>query len=199
MKRLVCVLAFCACRSQSTPDAGSSAASASASSAEPEPSSAPSSTSFIPVESDFEDQFLLGKFDAGPSDPMRLTTKAGYDAYANGRYGYTVDVPRSFEPMPDPTNADGRHWRLGRLAAMTVSGKHASADASVQCPHSPDVTGHGETSVVCWATGKHDGWIFWERMALARGTLYVLQIQYVETLKASMDPVAAHVNASWQY
>jgi hypothetical protein len=192
VKRLGWILLF-SCRSQSAPDAAPAA-----SSALEEPSvSAVASVSATPEASDFEDQFLRGRFDAGASDPTRLAAK--YEAYANGRYGYTVDVPESFVAMPDPMNQDGRHWRLGRLAAVTVSGKKADADTKVSCPSSPDVMEHGEKATACWATGKHDGWIFWQREALAHGTLYLLQIQYVETLKVSMDPIVKHVNASWQY
>ena len=152
------------------------------------------------VESDFEDQFLGDNFDAGPNDPQRLTARPGYDAYANGRYGYTVDVPLSFVAMPDPMNMnkDGRQWRLGHLAAMTVSGKRGE-NLVLSCAKSPDVTAHKETETSCFATGKRDSTIFWERAAIARGTLYTLRIQYLDTVKAQMEPIVSHVSASWQF
>lgn len=148
-------------------------------------------------ESEFEDQFLGANFDAGASDPKRLTAQSGYDAYANGRYGYTVDVPLSFVASPDPTNKDGRKWRLGHLVAMTVDAKRGP-DLVLSCPHSPDVTAHKETETSCFVSGKRDSTIFWEREVLSRGTLYVLRIQYLDTVKATMEPIVAHINASWQ-
>jgi len=69
----------------------------------------------------------------------------------------------------------------------------------LKCPRSPDVTAHKETETSCFATGKRDSAIFWERQALSRGTLYTLRIQYLETVKAAMDPIVAHVSASWQF
>lgn len=140
----------------------------------------------------------MDNFDAGASDPSRLTAKPGYDAYANGRYGYTVDVPLSFVASPDPTNKDGRKWRLGHLVAMSVSGKRGE-NLVLSCPRSPDVTAHTETTTSCSSTGKRDSTIFWEREALSRGTLYTLRIQYLDTVKAAMDPIVAHISASWQF
>ncbi len=196
MKRLVSTVLFMAgCRSESV---AQTTASASASAALPVASASASAVASAAPESDFEDQFLGANFDAGASDPSRLTAHPGYDAYANGRYGYTLDVPLSFVASPDPTNKDGRQWRLGHLAAMTVNGKRGG-DLALSCPQSSDVTAHTETPTSCFATGKRDSTIFWERDALARGTLYTLRIQYSETVKASMEPVVAHVSASWQF
>src|SRR5207302_11314525 len=134
-------LLFSACPSCSKAQNAPDAAAASASSVPEEPPGSVAAPAYVPPASDFEDQFLRGKFDAGPSDPTRIAAK--YEAYANGRYGYSADVPESFVAMPDPMNQDhdGRHWRLGRLAAITVSGKKTDADTKVSCPSSPDVTG----------------------------------------------------------
>jgi hypothetical protein len=168
----------------------------------PEP---PPSASVAPVasaaafESELEDQFLGANFDAGASDPARLTARPGYDAYANGRYGYTVDVPLAFVAMPDPMNMnkDGRQWRLGHLAAMSVSGTRDNL--VLKCPHSPDVTTHKETESSCFSTGKRDATTFWEREVITRNALYTLRIQYLDSVKASMEPIVTHINASWQF
>jgi hypothetical protein len=202
VKRLVWTAFFClGCRSESvaqtTPSARPSASApepAASASVDPAPSATAQS------ESEFEDQFLGANFDAGPNDPKRLLDHPGYDAYANGRYGYTIDVPLSFVAIPDPMNMnkDGRQWRLGHLAAISVNGKRGD-DLVMSCPRSSDVTSHKETATSCFATGKRDSTIFLERAAIARGTLYTLRIQYLDTIKTSMDPIAAHVNASWQF
>ena len=198
MKRLGwTALLWVGCRSESvaqtTPSASAPppAPSASASIIEPAASAAP--------ESEFEDQFLGANFDAGANDPNRLTARPGYDAYANGRYGYTVDVPLSFVAMPDPMNMnkDGRQWRLGHLAAMSID---ATRDNLVlKCPKSPDVTMHKETETSCFATGKRDATTFWEREVISRNALYTLRIQYLDTVKAAMEPIVTHINASWQF
>ncbi|HEX4512717.1 MAG TPA: hypothetical protein VH054_04250 [Polyangiaceae bacterium] len=195
VKGLVSTVLVVGCRSESV---ARTTPSASASVAAPVASASASATSSAEPESGFEDQFLGANFDAGASDPTRLTARPGYDAYANFRYGYTIDVPLSFVASPDPTNKDGRQWRLGHLAAMTVNGKRGD-DLVLSCPQSPDVTAHTETATSCFATGKRDSTIFWERDALARGALYTLRIQYSETVKAAMEPVVAHVSASWQF
>ena len=197
VKRLVWTALFCVgCRSESV---AKTTPSASASAPDPPPSaSVAPAASPSAFESEFEDQFLGANFDAGASDPKRLTDRPGYDAYANGRYGYTVDVPLSFVAMPDPMNMnkDGRQWRLGHLAAMSIS---ATRDNLVlKCPRSPDVTAHTETTTSCFSSGKRDAAIFWERQVLSRGALYTLRIQYLETVKASMEPIVTHINASWQ-
>ena len=198
VKRLVWMAFLClGCRSESvvqtTPSASASVAqqAPSASSVEPVASAAP--------ESELEDQFLGANFDAGANDPNRLTARPGYDAYANGRYGYTIDVPLSFVALPDPMNMnkDGRQWRLGHLAAMSVNGTRDHL--VLKCPRSPDVTVHKETETSCLSIGKRDATYFWERQALSRGALYTLRIQYLETVKASMDPIVTHIAASWQF
>lgn len=198
VKRLAWTLVFVVgCRSESvvqtTPSASAAASlPAPAASTEPVASAAP--------ESQFEDQFLGVHFDAGASDPNRLTARPGYDAYANGRYGYTIDVPLSFVALPDPMNMnkDGRQWRLGHLAAMTVDAKRGE-NLVLACPHSPDVTTHKETETSCFATGKRDSTTFWEREVLSRGGLYTLRIQYLDSVKTSMEPIVTHINASWQF
>jgi hypothetical protein len=196
VKRIVwTALACVGCRSESV---ARTAPSASASAPEPVASASIEPVASAAPESGFEDQFLGDNFDAGANDPNRLTARPGYDAYANGRYGYTVDVPLSFVASPDPTKKDGRQWRLGHLAAMTVDAKRGP-DLVLSCPHSPDVTAHKETETMCFATGKRDSAIFWEREALSRGTLYTLRIQYLETVKGTMEPIVAHINASWQF
>lgn len=197
MKRLAWTAFFClGCRSESV---AQTTPSASASAAQPVPSASVEPVASAAPESELEDQFLGANFDAGPSDPNRLIAHPGYDAYANGRYGYTIDVPLSFVAIPDPMgmNKDGRQWRLGHLAAMTVSGTRDNL--VLKCPHSPDVTVHKETETSCLSIGKRDSTYFWERQALSRGALYTLRIQYLESVKASMEPIVTHVAASWQF
>jgi len=197
VKRLVSMALVClGCRSESVAQTTPSASVAPLPSVVPSASAAPVATAH---ESEFEDQFLGANFDSGASDPARLTARPGYDAYANGRYGYTVDVPLSFVAMPDPMNMnkDGRQWRLGHLAAMSIS---ATRDNLVlKCPRSPDVTTHKETETSCFATGKVDSTTFWEREVISRGALYTLRIQYLDSVKPSMDPIVTHINASWQF
>jgi hypothetical protein len=149
---------------------------------------------------DFENQFAFGGFDAGAGDATQLTTHPGYEPYANGRFSFGLEVPRAFVAMPDPENDDGRQWRIGNVAAMTASGMHAiDGIVGLSCANSPHVTAHKETKSTCWATGKRNGFIFWEREALAHDVLYSLRFQYVESMKTAMDPVVTHVNASWSF
>jgi hypothetical protein len=66
-----------------------------------------------------------------------------------------------------------------------------------ECASGASVSAHRETKNTCWATGKKEGFIYWERIVLRGGVLYSLDFQYRESLKEAMDPIVAHVNASW--
>jgi hypothetical protein len=158
---------------------------------------APSASDASPAI-DFDDQFAYGGIDAGAGDPARLTARPGYAPYQNARFGFSLDVPRAFDAMPEPTNGDGLQWRLGRLAAMTASGMYAVPEVGLSCARSPHVVSHRESKTSCWSTGKRDGWIFWEREVIAGDVLYSLRFQYAVSLKSEMDPIVTHVNASWK-
>ena len=183
-------------------DAGSpSVAVTAAASTTPSSALAPDASvdASVDVGQDFEDQFVYGSHDAGRGDPALLGTKPGYVPYANARFGFSLDVPRALTAMPEPTNGEGLQWRLGDRSAMTASGMHALDDLPPTCASSRNVTAHTTSANGCWATGKRDGFIFWERVVVAHGTMYSLRMQYAESLKAQMDPVVLHVNASWKF
>lgn len=160
-----------------------------------------------PETHDFEDMFEYGgsgysrSYDAGSAEPSALTAKPGYDRYVNPRFGFAVDVPKSLVAMPPPDNGDGQQYRLGGLVVMTASGMHAIEELSIHelCASSPNVSARKETKTSCWATGKRDGTIYWERVVIAHEVIYSLRFQYVESLKTEMDPVVTHVNESWSY
>jgi hypothetical protein len=61
------------------------------------------------------------------------------------------------------------------------------------------VTARKETKTSCWATGKRNGFIFWERSVFSRGVLYTLRFQYAESLEATAGPLVTHVNRSWKF
>jgi hypothetical protein len=149
---------------------------------------------------DFEDQFSYGEYDAGKGDASALTKKPGFDSYANGRFGFSLDVPRALTPMPEPENGDGRQWRLGSLVSMTASGMNWVPEyGSAMCASSKNVVAHQESKSACFSTGKRDGFIFWERHVIAREIDFSLRFQYAESLKSAMDPIVTHVNASWSH
>jgi hypothetical protein len=185
---------------------GAPAASAvvSAKAAAPAPSSPPASSgaaagSGARDANDFEDLFHYGDFDAGAGDPALLSTKSAYVTYRNARFDFQVEVPRAFTAMPEPTNGDGLQWRLGNLVAMTASGMHAIPDVPLGCASSSHVTAHKETKDTCWATGVRDGYIFWQRYVVKNDVMYSLHLQYSQSLRAQMDPIVTHVNASWKF
>jgi hypothetical protein len=108
-------------------------------------------------------------------------------------------VPNGLTAMPAPENGDGMQWRLGHLVAMSASGMSNVIELRPACARSPSVTAHKETATSCWATGKRDGFIFWERFAIENEVMYSVRFQYAESLKATMDPIVTRVNASWKY
>ena len=206
------LLVFAACSKTSapaTPDGGvlqyaptptsppppSASTSASAPSASASASAKPAAVE----ENDFEDQFAYGEYDAGTGDPATLAKKPGYDPYANPRFGFTLDVPKALTAMPEPENGDGLQWRLGNLIAITASGMNWMPEIGLSCASSKNVTGHEATKTSCWATGKRDGMIYWEKEAVSRDTLFSLRFEYAESLKTQMDPIVKHVNASWKF
>jgi hypothetical protein len=154
---------------------------------------------------DFEDEFDYGSADeeAGTpdADPKAVAAlKAGkttYSSYMNPRFGFAVDVPSEFDAMPPPVNGDGLQFRLGKLAVMTASGGYWDEPRYDICPNSIHVTARRSTAKSCFATGKANGYIFWERTEVRHGVAYDVRLQYVESLKAAMDPVVKHVNESW--
>jgi hypothetical protein len=150
---------------------------------------------------DFEDQFAYGEFDAGKGDPSMLTKKSGFDPYANPRFGFSLDVPRALDAMPAPDNGDGMQWRLGSLVSMTASGMNYMPElgGTPLCTISKSVVAHNESKSGCFSTGKHDGFIFWERYVIARDIVFSLRFQYAESVKGAMDPIVTHVNASWKH
>jgi hypothetical protein len=157
---------------------------------------------------DFEDQFSYcsqdpecAGFPKGNADPSALTAgPIRYGWYANQRFGFRLDVPAAFAAMPEPVNGDGQQWRIGKAVAMTASGMNWDFDDEPgSCPSSKNVTARRATKTSCFATGKAKGFIFWEREDIAHGVLYSLRFQYVDSLKAVMDPVVTHVNASWRF
>lgn len=149
---------------------------------------------------DFEDQFDYDAddADAGKGDPSALTKKPGYDSYANPRFGFSLDVPRALDAMPEPTNGDGLQWRLGHLISITASGMNFMPDLGIPfCAVSKNVSAHSESKSGCFSTGKRGGYIFWERHVIARDVDFSLRFEYAESLKNAMDPIVTHVNASW--
>jgi hypothetical protein len=66
------------------------------------------------------------------------------------------------------------------------------------CTMSKSVTRHNESKSGCFSTGKHDGFIYWERYVIAHDKVFSLRFQYAESLKSTMDPIVTHVNASWK-
>ncbi len=151
---------------------------------------------------DFDDLFEYGSADpampsGGAVDPRVLAGKVAYEPYANGRFAFSLDVPRAFRAMPEPMNGDGLQWRLGRDAAMTASGMYADPEIPLMCARSKNVTAHTQTKRGCWSTGKRGGFIFWQRERLDRQVVYFLEFQYKEGLKDQMAPIVEHVNASW--
>jgi len=171
------------------------------------PATASASASAAPLEPTafdagvFENQFTYGGFDAGAGDPDRLRTRPGYVRYDNARFGFSLDVPRALDAMPEPTNGDGLQWRLGALVAMTASGMNYLPEIAEPfvCKRSPAVTGCRATKTSLWITGKSGGYVFWERTVVSNGVQYSLRLQYVESLKSAMDPIVTHVNASWSH
>jgi hypothetical protein len=148
---------------------------------------------------DFEDQFSYGLVDAGDGDATRLTGVAGVDRYENPRFGFRLDVPRALTAMPPPENGDGMQWRLGRLVAMTASGMWNGPDhAPPTCAASPNVMGSSRSAASCWATGRRDGYVFWEKSVVKGDVLYSLRFQYVDAVKEAMDSVVAGVTKSWK-
>jgi hypothetical protein len=146
---------------------------------------------------DFEDQ--LSEDDAGSADPSTLPSKPKYARYRNGRFGFSLDVPTAFVADEPPFNGDGQRWRIPGLVAVVSSGFPAIPELGPSCPNSKHVLARSETSTSCWATGKRDGFIFWERSVIAAGVDYSLRFQYVESLKEQMDPIVTHVNKSWTF
>jgi hypothetical protein len=157
---------------------------------------------------DFEDEFAYGSDD----DDAKNTTasaasvaalragKTTYRRYDNGRFGFGLDVPGVFRPMPEPTNGDGMQYRVGKLAVMTASGTFWDEKGfDGTCPASDHVTARKEIGKTCFATGKAHGFIFWERDVITHGVMFSLRFQYVESLKDAMDPIVTHVNASWTF
>jgi hypothetical protein len=165
-----------------------------AASASPPPAAASSEPT---LGDDFDDMFDYGLIDAGKGDPRALTAPIAYTSYVNARFGFSIEVPKTFVAMPEPTNGDGLQWRIGHDLVMAASGMYATDDHPPFCPRSKNVTAHGETKTSCWATGTRGGYIFWHRERVSRGTSYSLEFQYKEGLKAQMDAIVKHVNASW--
>ncbi len=152
-----------------------------------------------PESSGFEDQFEYGigdDIDAGPDDTSLLAKAPHYASYTNGRFGFSLDVPTSFTAMAEPTNGDGMQWRLGHLVAMTASGMNSMPDVdSLSCNAHAQI--HTASKSSCFSTGKHGGFIFWERHVIAHQIDFSLRFQYAESLKTAMDDIVAHVNKSW--
>jgi hypothetical protein len=153
----------------------------------------------LPPGLDFDDQFAFGGFDAGIGDRALLTVDAGFAAYDNERFGFHLDVPKALRAMPEPTNGDGQQWRLGNLVSLTASGMINVIELRPACARSKHVTARTEAKESCFATGKRDGFIFWERFAVKNEVMYSLRFQYVEALKETMDPIVTRVNRSWTY
>jgi len=197
---LVSVIA-CTKGSPAPPD-GSNRRDAPSATSPPAPvAPAPSTTAMAAAveTNDFEDALVYGGYDAGPGDPSLLAKEPGYEAYGNPRFGFSLDVPKALTAMPEPDNGDGMQWRLGNLVVMTASGMYYQPELGLSCPTSKNVTAHRATKTTCWATGKRDGVIYWEKEVFARDTLFSLRFQYAESLKAQMDGIVTHVNASWNH
>lgn len=175
----------------------------------PSPSSAPSSGEHQEEPVDFEDEFTYGSAGEQPSghrarraDPSVLAGPIRYRSYGNERFDFSLEVPVALEAMEAPENGDGQQWRLGSLLAMTASGSNWDDEilkVSDVCPSSSHVTWRKQSNSSCIATGKAKGFIYWQRSVVAHGVMFSLRFQYVESLKAKMDPIVAHVNASWRF
>jgi hypothetical protein len=167
--------------------------------ARPAPAVLTTSDAFTEMQ-ELEDEFTYDDgFDAGVADRGALArAPIQYTGYSNPRFGFHLEVPTVFRPMPDPDTGDGRQWRLGHLVAVTASGMYVpSDDYYPACANSPHVTAHQGSKLACFATGKLNGFVHWERQVVARGVMFSLRVEYVEELKSAMDPIVAHVNASW--
>ena len=112
---------------------------------------------------------------------------------------YSVDVPRALEKTEDFEDGDGAQWQLGSLVAMRASAMNAPTDFAITCARSANVVAHRETPNMCWASGKRDGYVFWQRTDRTSFGVASLELEYVESLKTAMDPIVTHVNASWSF
>jgi len=198
---ILLALALVGCRRQAVekPDAGASLQASQVDDGAKPDAAAAESRSEPRSANDFSDEFRYAEdTEVRPARPEVLKKKTAYHAYINSRFGFRVDIPASFQDMPEPENGDGMQWRLGKIAVIAASGINAMDNETLSCANSSNVTAHTESKTSCWSTGRKDGYIYWEREVLRRGVSFSLRMQYLESVKELMDPIVKRVNASWQ-
>lgn len=149
----------------------------------------------------------------GPADlsaTIDTTTRAEppalspYVTYTNDRFGFSVDVPESFEPQPPPQNGDGR-----RFLSPDGTGEIAVFGAN-------DATGEGlvgarERTEAAYAevtyrttvpdgfivSGLRDGRIGYTKVVARDGAILTLDLAYPEADRKRYDDVVARASRSF--
>lgn len=140
--------------------------------------------------------------DGSPASSSTLTAAGPvtYREYANPRYGFVVEYPEAFQPVP-PTDEGTREWTWGNLARMTVWGhEHVATDSMEEfCKSSASrhrVTPRTLTPTSCLVTGSMAGKVFWEKTLVSENVLYGVRFEYDESAKAYVEPLINYVEGT---
>jgi hypothetical protein len=133
---------------------------------------------------------------APPPAPANVT----YTTYQNPKYAFAVDVPSFFNSPSSILNDAGQQWTWGKRALMTaaaITAKGKSIQAWFDEAKNEDGhTGGTLTGSSFTGTGKANGKVFWQKTLMQDGWLYSVRLDYDEDLRASFEPVIAHVDSS---
>ncbi|MHB1101399.1 MAG: SH3 domain-containing protein [Devosia sp.] len=155
-----------------------------------------------------DDELVPVDQEPSPEDEIADDATGRWSAYANDRFGTTIEFPADvFKMLPPPDNDDGRSFaaREGD-GGFIVFGSHNVFEMTLAELMEDDIAGGGYDTVTYrrngedWyaLSGYRGGDVFYRKVMLADdgAVLHTFEITYPRALKSTFDPIAARMATS---
>jgi len=134
---------------------------------------------------------------------LTMTLHASYERYCNARFGFCVDVKRSWGKEPAPANNDGRSFFDNEGFKMSVYGSYNALDQNLRA-HQEGY--RSELDQITYQPIKHNWYvlsgykgseIIYIKTFLNNKTFYTLYIRYPKALQGRYNPIVSRLSKSF--
>ena len=123
--------------------------------------------------------------------------------YVNPRYGFKIEIPSGFRPLPEAENGDGQIFE--GPARITVYGSNQVASETAQstlallvreCPGKVAYKARGQSwYVISWSDG---GSVVYVKGLIGKGCSNTLRVEYPKGLQKRLAPVVNRLEATFK-
>lgn len=135
--------------------------------------------------------------------PVQTTENPDYYQFTNGRYAFTIHVPREFTQVRFPSNGDGCIFLDNRGSTFSVSGSHNVLGKTVQQQYLDLLAKHpkapfaGKGSDWCVISYLKEGYIVYEKYFINSEYINSWYFEYPQYLGPEYDPKCEHIEATF--